>query len=1091
MRPQLLSPRTRSLVKTQHHRALLSSTHTLRYPRKDASGTKPQSTPRLSKRSSSSAPPASEGSPPASPPHPNPAEPPPAEDPPEEKPKRAYRSRSSSTKESDASPPLPAGLNILWTPEGGAWTPGPSNVLLPHPEVYQEILHNLHITFHPQTQHKATYSPPSGPLVEPTFALYSPIEGGEVYIDATVREIARQAGADVVVLDAVQLAAGACGHFGKAASALQIPDNPLHFPETSGQSTRSVSRAPVFDEDEDEDDSPSFFTPPRMTLQVLTPMIAGRSGRAFMSSSGRDSGAAKLRSFFENLVNITAPKDGSSNSSPATRKPRIIYIRDFPTLAPSSSTWYPPLLHAVRKRRQGAITRSTSPVLHPTTIIFGITPALVPPPSATSSGPGPRGLVNMYMNHQSTTGSTSSKTPKSQYGEDSVSEKAREQRMLFRLKRWAHNELLPQDLPLIKDTEEIDESGNAKSGPEVVTFGGPEGISGLPAALQNMLATARSRIASDSGSPDARKGFFRTSLVLPHLRNFSLERTMRMARRREINELTMRMAVTTVGGELSARDPAYEPPEREGEQNDTLNVERQMWEDWGKSIVNWPTVRRIADRVVGSVIRKSWNTSPFSLEPTPIPWDEVYKAWAEDKISQELWDTMLSDPASKILREHTEDDEGKSSQDDEEPEDDEVIERLKRDPELDSHEQRLLGSIVDTKSLTTTFSQVHLPEHTIDSVRTIVSLPLLHPMAFQYGVLKQHQMSGCLLFGPPGTGKTLVVRALAKEAGCRMLAITPSDVMDMYVGEGEKLVRAVFSLARKLSPCVVFIDELDALFGARSSRDNGAAIAHRGLITEFMQEMDGIKSAKDTNVIVIGATNRPFDLDDAVLRRLPRRLLVDLPGEKERTEILKIMLRDETLAEDVDFHVLAKKTESFSGSDLKHLCVAAALDAVKERVTVPWRSSPVQTSAAAIESPAADYTSAVATSATPEAEPAVSDVTNPAPAETDVRESPVAASTAESGQATTPAYSRTLKWPNFEKALKEITPSASELLGTLADLRKWNEEFGEGRKARKQLMWGKGRFGFTIEPPNDKGAGRVSPTTASAPPASAFDDSID
>jgi ATP-dependent 26S proteasome regulatory subunit len=199
----------------------------------------------------------------------------------------------------------------------------------------------------------------------------------------------------------------------------------------------------------------------------------------------------------------------------------------------------------------------------------------------------------------------------------------------------------------------------------------------------------------------------------------------------------------------------------------------------------------------------------------------------------------------------------------------------------------------------TSFAQVHLPVHTIDSVRTIVSLPLLHPTAFQQGILKEHSMTGCLLFGPPGTGKTLVVRALAKEAGCRMLAISPSDVMDMvcdskallesgltfpkYVGEGEKLVRSVFSLARRLAPCVVFIDEIDALFGARSSsRDTGGGFVHRGVITEFMQEMDGLKTSNADNVIVIGATNRPFDLDDAVLRRLPRRLLIDLPGESER-----------------------------------------------------------------------------------------------------------------------------------------------------------------------------------------------------------------
>lgn len=105
-----------------------------------------------------------------------------------------------------------------------------------------------------------------------------------------------------------------------------------------------------------------------------------------------------------------------------------------------------------------------------------------------------------------------------------------------------------------------------------------------------------------------------------------------------------------------------------------------------------------------------------------------------------------------------------------------------------------------------------------------------------------------------------------------------------YVGEGEKLVKAVFSLARRLSPCVVFLDEIDALFVARTSagRESGSAMAHRGVITQFMQEMDGLKTSKDDRVIVIGATNRPFDLDDAVLRRLPRRLLVDLPGEKER-----------------------------------------------------------------------------------------------------------------------------------------------------------------------------------------------------------------
>ena len=148
-------------------------------------------------------------------------------------------------------------------------------------------------------------------------------------------------------------------------------------------------------------------------------------------------------------------------------------------------------------------------------------------------------------------------------------------------------------------------------------------------------------------------------------------------------------------------------------------------------------------------------------------------------------------------------------------------------------------------------------------------------------------------------------------------------------------VKGVFSLARRLAPCVVFIDEVDSLFGARSGRGGGnlGNRSHDQLLTEFMQEMDGLSSA-DANmkkgIVVIGATNRPFDLDDAILRRLPRRLLVDLPDAKARrgksphcglsahiTAILDIMLRGEDLTEDVDLDHIASETDGFSGSDLK------------------------------------------------------------------------------------------------------------------------------------------------------------------------------
>lgn len=220
MRCHLLARRTRSLVKTlpTYHRAQLSSTHVLRYPRKDRSAV--PSTAQLSRRALSSETPVQDTSeassatpPPPSVPPSDAADTPPSEDA-EEKPKR--RTRASTSKDV-GSVPLPAGLNILWTPEEDLNDEAFSaqSTTLPPPEIFKEALHNLHIALHPQTQHRATYSSVRGFLVEPTLSLYCPIEGGDYILDETVKEMARHIGADVVVLDAVHLAAGECGHFGK------------------------------------------------------------------------------------------------------------------------------------------------------------------------------------------------------------------------------------------------------------------------------------------------------------------------------------------------------------------------------------------------------------------------------------------------------------------------------------------------------------------------------------------------------------------------------------------------------------------------------------------------------------------------------------------------------------------------------------------------------------------------------------------------------------------------------------------------------------------------------------------------------------
>ena len=135
------------------------------------------------------------------------------------------------------------------------------------------------------------------------------------------------------------------------------------------------------------------------------------------------------------------------------------------------------------------------------------------------------------------------------------------------------------------------------------------------------------------------------------------------------------------------------------------------------------------------------------------------------------------------------------------------------------------------------FSDLVLPATTKLALQTVVTLPLLYPAQYSTGILAKYSINGVLLFGPPGTGKTMLAKALAKAGGAKFMKVALSDIFDKYVGEGEKNVKAIFTLARKLSPCVVFLDEVDAVFGARrGDQGNGA---RREVINEFMTEWDG------------------------------------------------------------------------------------------------------------------------------------------------------------------------------------------------------------------------------------------------------------
>ena len=193
---------------------------------------------------------------------------------------------------------------------------------------------------------------------------------------------------------------------------------------------------------------------------------------------------------------------------------------------------------------------------------------------------------------------------------------------------------------------------------------------------------------------------------------------------------------------------------------------------------------------------------------------------------------------------------------------------------------------------------------------------------------------GCLLVGPPGTGKTLLARAVAGEAGVSFLHTSGSDFVEMFVGMGAARVRDLFEQGRKSAPCIIFIDELDAVGRSRGSGLGGGHDEREQTLNQMLVEMDGFST--DPGVIVIAATNRPDVLDPALLRpgRFDRQVTVALPDVQERLDILKIHTRKVKLSEDVDLARIARATPGTSGADLANLVNEAALFAARSNETI-------------------------------------------------------------------------------------------------------------------------------------------------------------
>ncbi|EME27490.1 ATPase family AAA domain-containing protein 1-A [Galdieria sulphuraria] len=213
-----------------------------------------------------------------------------------------------------------------------------------------------------------------------------------------------------------------------------------------------------------------------------------------------------------------------------------------------------------------------------------------------------------------------------------------------------------------------------------------------------------------------------------------------------------------------------------------------------------------------------------------------------------------------------------------------------------------------------------------ESLEETVLLPLLRPELFSSSFLLS-PTKGVLLYGPPGTGKTLLVKALAKASRASFIPISPSTILSKWVGETNQLVHAIFSLAYKIQPCILFIDEIDSLFRERSAYDHEA---YRDMKAEFMSLWDGLLSDPNAAVIVVGATNRPWDIDAAILRRMPRSFLVDYPTTSERKEILQVILSEIVLEQGFDFDRIAEETPGLTGSDLKEICRVAAYQPIRE-----------------------------------------------------------------------------------------------------------------------------------------------------------------
>ncbi|ORY63095.1 ATPase [Pseudomassariella vexata] len=256
------------------------------------------------------------------------------------------------------------------------------------------------------------------------------------------------------------------------------------------------------------------------------------------------------------------------------------------------------------------------------------------------------------------------------------------------------------------------------------------------------------------------------------------------------------------------------------------------------------------------------------------------------------------------------------------------------DLELNEYENLVAMEVVAPEDIAVGFDDIGGLEDIIEEVKESVIYPLTMPHLYSHAAPLLSAPSGVLLYGPPGCGKTMLAKAVAHESGASFINLHISTLTEKWYGDSNKLVRAVFSLARKLQPAIIFIDEIDAVLGTRRSGEHEAS----GMVkAEFMTLWDGLTSANTrgvpSRICVLGATNRIHDIDEAILRRMPKKFPVSLPDKSQRLRILQLVLKDtKTDPDNFNIDYIARVTAGMSGSDIKEACRDAAMVPVREYI---------------------------------------------------------------------------------------------------------------------------------------------------------------